>query len=252
MPRILEGFPVSNGMIAFFTTTIYQPFYNSFIFLIEKLPFFDAGVIVVIFTIIIKIIVLPLSVKASKAQLQMKTTEKGLADIKEKYKDNKEEQGRKIMEYYKEKGINPFAGIFILIVQLPILIGLYQVFIESGLPVIDTDMLYSFIPSPASVNMFFLHTINISEKSIILAVIAGITTYFQISLSSPPSTPGGAKGDFAKVMGVQMKYFFPIVMTFIAYSISSAVALYLITSNIFAIAQEAYIRKKYHKAVFVE
>ena len=155
--------------------------YNSFIFLIEKLPFFDAGVIVVIFTIIIKIILLPLSVKASKAQLQMKTTEKGLADIKEKYKDNKEEQGRKIMEYYKEKGINPFAGIFILIVQLPILIGLYQVFIESGLPVIDTDMLYSFIPSPASVNMFFLHTINISEKSIILAVIAGITTYFQIS-----------------------------------------------------------------------
>jgi len=219
------------------------------------LPFFDAGVIIIIFTIVIKLILLPLSIKASKAQLEMRSTEKDLQLIKEKYKDNKEEQSRKTMDYYKERGINPFAGFLILIVQLPILIGLYQVFLRSGLPNINLEVLYPFItaPDPSSINMLFLNIISIGEKSLVLAVLAGITTYFQISLSSPPSgSSSGSQGDMAKAMAMQMKYFFPILMTFIAYTISSAIALYLITSNVFAIAQEIYIKKKYHKTAFVE
>ena len=130
-----------------YNTIIFEPFYNGFIFLMNLLPFFDAGVIIVIFTIIVKIIILPLSIKASKAQIAMKGTEKDLQLIKEKYKDNKPEQSKKIMEYYKEKGINPLASVFILLIQLPILIGLYQVFIKSGLPKINTAILYSFIVS---------------------------------------------------------------------------------------------------------
>ena len=92
-------------MIAFFHTIISEPLYNGLILLMNLLPFFDAGVIVVIFTVIIKLILLPLSIKASKAQLQMKSVEKDLQAIKEKYKDNKEEVGKKQLEYYKEKGM---------------------------------------------------------------------------------------------------------------------------------------------------
>lgn len=239
-------------MTSIFHTLISTPFYNGLIFLMGVLPFFDAGVIIVIFTIIIKFLLLPLSIKASKAQLQMKSTEKDLNLIKEKYKD-KEEQAKKTMEYYKEHGINPFAGFFILIIQLPILIGLYQVFLKSGLPQINNAILYTFVSVPVSVNMVFLSLVNISEKSILLALIAGITTYFQISLATPSSSSSsGTQGDIAKAMAMQMKYFFPILMTFIAYTISSAIALYLITSNVFAILQEIYIKKKYHKTAFVE
>ncbi len=215
-------------------------------------PFFDAGVIIVIFTIIIKIIILPLSVKASKSQIEMKSTEKDLQQIKEKYKNDKAEQSKKTMEYYKERGINPFAGIFVLLIQLPILIGLYQVFIKSGLPKINTTLLYSFIGGPIAINMMFLGLINISEKSMILALLAGITTYFQISHAAGTQTQtGGTQGDIAKAMAVQMKYFFPILMTFIAYTISGAIAIYFITSNLFAIVQEIYIKKKYHKDITV-
>ncbi len=223
----------------------------------DTLPFFDEGVIIIIFTIIVKLVLLPLSIKASRAQIQMKGTEKDLQIIKEKHKDNKEEQSRKTMEYYKEKGINPFSSIFILIIQLPILIGLYRIFLTSGLPEINQNLLYFFVnaPDPSTVNMTFLYFINITEKSIILALLAGITTYFQVSLStgtqkdSSPTT--GMQGDLAKAMSLQMKYFFPILMVFIAYTISSAIALYLVTSNIFAIVQEIYIKKKYHKNVAV-
>jgi YidC/Oxa1 family membrane protein insertase len=238
-------------MANFFHLIITTPFYNGFILLMNLLPFFDAGMIIVIFTIIVKFLLLPLSIKASKSQLQMKSTEKDLAIIKEKYKDSREEQSRKTMEYYKEKGINPFAGFFILLVQLPILIGLYRVFIKSGLPIINTALLYTFVSVPTSVNMVFLHFVNISEKSLLLAVLAGISTYFQISLASE-SQPSGGSGDMAKAMQMQMKYFFPILMAFISYSISSAIAIYFITSNIFAIGQEIYIKRKYHKSAFVE
>jgi YidC/Oxa1 family membrane protein insertase len=217
----------------------------------DILPF-DAGVIIIVFTIITKFILLPLSLKASRAQLQMKSTEKDLQAIKEKYKDDKEEQSRKTMEYYKEKGINPFAGFFILLVQLPILIGLYRVFLRSGLPQINQSLLYSFVKAPATINMVFLHFISISDKSLFLATIAGLTTYIQISIansSNAENTGTGTQAEIQKAMAMQMKYFFPILIGFVAFSISSAVALYLITSNVFAIFQEMYVKRKYHKSV---
>ena len=236
-----------------FHLLIFNPLYNGLILLMNLSSFFDAGIIVIIFTIIIKLILLPLSIKASKAQLQMKSIEKDLNEIKEKHKTDKALQSQKTLEYYKEKGINPFASFFILIVQLPIIIGLYQIFLKSGLPQINTDILYSFVSAPTFINMIFLGLINISEKSLILAIVAGVSTYFQISLASGPQTAsaGGSQNDIARAMQVQMKYFFPVLVIFISYSVSAALALYWITSNIFAIVQEIYIKKKYHKAVLV-
>lgn len=236
-----------------FNTVIFQPLYNGLIFLINTLPFVDAGIVVIIFTVIIKVFLLPLSIKASKSQIEMKGVEKDLQILKEKHKDNKELLAQKTIEYYKEKGINPFVGIIILIIQLPIVIGLYQVFIKSGLPEINTTMLYSFVAIPDYVNMMFFNLINIAQKSITLAVIAGITTYFQISLASGSTKDSmnnnqkGLQNDIAKAMSVQMKYIFPIIVTFISYSISGALALYWITSNLFSIGQEIYIKNKYHK-----
>lgn len=238
-------------MISIFHTLVSEPLYNGLIFLINKLPFFDVGVVIIIFTILIKIILLPLSIKASKSQLQMKSTEKDIALIKEKYKD-KGEQGIKVMEYYKEKGINPFTAILVVFIQIPILIGLYRVFI--GLPEINTNFLYSFTTIPETINMTFLGLVNMGEKSLILAVLVGITTYIQTSLATSgqkDEVKTGSQGDFAKAMSFQMKYFLPPFITVIIYNISSAVALYLFVSNLFSIAQEYYIKQKYHKSITV-
>ena len=236
-----------------FNTLIFQPFYNGLVFLIGAFPFFDVGVIVIVFTIIVKVILLPLSIKASKSQLQMKSIEKDLNAIKEKYKNDKEEQAKQTMEYYKVNNINPFAGIFILLIQLPIILGLYRVFLKSGLPTINTSLLYKFVSAPAHVNMIFLNLTDIAQKSLILALIAGVTTYFQISLSmaSQQSTATGTQNDIARAMTTQMKYIFPVLVVFISYSISGALALYWITSNVFSIVQEMWIKKKYHRTPIV-
>lgn len=238
-------------MINIFHTLVSEPLYNGLIFLINQLPFFDVGVVIIIFTILIKIILLPLSIKASKSQLQMKATEKDIALIKEKYKD-KGEQGIKVMEYYKEKGINPFTAILVVFIQIPILIGLYRVFI--GLPEINTQFLYGFMKVPDSINMIFLGLVNMGEKSLILAILVGITTYIQTSLATSNDkvdNKNGTQADFAKAMSFQMKYFLPPFITAVVYNISSAVALYLFVSNIFSIVQEYYIKQKYHKNITV-
>jgi YidC/Oxa1 family membrane protein insertase len=238
-------------MASIFHTLISEPLYSGLVFLIGSLPFFDVGVVIIIFTIITKIFLLPLSIKASKSQMEMKNAEKDLNDIKEKYKD-KTEQGVKVMEYYKEKGMNPFTGIFVLMIQIPILIGLYRVFL--GLPEINADLLYSFISIPSSVNMMFLGLIDMSQKSLILAIFVGITTYFQTSIAT--SGQSGAvdkskQSEMAKAMSFQMKYFLPPFITIVIYNISSAVALYLLVSNTFSIVQELYIKRRYHKTIVV-
>ena len=233
-------------MANLFHTFLVTPLFNGFVFLIDVLPWLDAGVIIVIFTILVKFILYPLSKKAVIAQIEMKSIEKDLKNIKEKYKDDKQEQAKKTMELYKEKNINPFSSIFIILIQLPIIFALYYVFLKSGLPEINTSMLYSFVSKPDFVDMNFLGLVNITGKSLVLAFLAGASSFFQIRMSVPAhqgSNKGSFQDDLARSMNIQMRYVFPVIVFFISYQISGVVALYWFTSNIFTLLQERSLRK---------
>jgi membrane protein insertase Oxa1/YidC/SpoIIIJ len=97
--------------------------------------------------------------------------------------------------------------------------------------------------------MSFLGSIDIAGKSLILAILAGVSQYFQAHyMPKPPETPSGEtpnfQDSFAKSMQMQMKYFFPFIVALISYNISGAIALYWITSNAFAVGQQIYAKKK--------
>src|SRR3989344_6012483 len=115
-------------MFPLLKAVFYIPLYNALIFLIGQMPAASAGGAVVLLTLIIKIILFPLSYRASKFQFEMKAHEAELNRIKEKFKGNREEQGRAILQFYEEKGINPFMGILPVLIQIPIVIPLYYVF----------------------------------------------------------------------------------------------------------------------------
>lgn len=237
-------------MTGLFHNFIFEPLYNGLIFLLSVTPLHDLGIAVIVFTCLVKLILFPLSKKSVQTQMMMKKIEPELKKIKEKY-PNKEEQARKTLEMYKQYEINPFSGFFLILIQIPIIFGLYYVFLKGGLPVPNPDLLYSFTPViPAdSVNMHFLGLIDISGKSFVLALIAGVSQYFQAHLSLPPvKKSNGEKRSFqedlAHGMGMQMRYVLPVVVFFVAYSISGAIALYWATSNIFAIGQELFMRKR--------
>jgi len=233
-----------------FQTFFFRPLYNGLIFLFNTLPFFDAGVIVILFTILVKLALFPLSKKSVVAQMEMKSIEPDLVAIKEKYKTNKQEQARKTMELYKEKNINPFSSIFLILIQLPIVFALYFIFLRSGLPEINDSLLYSFISHPPSIKIMFLGLIDISQKSYILAFLAGVSSFLQIRYSVPPykktdTSKRSFQSDLARSMNIQMRYFFPIIVFFISYNISGAIALYWVTSNLFTLGQEFWVRKNF-------
>lgn len=240
-----------------FNTYLYIPLYNAFIGFIGTFPWIDAGIVVVLFTIIVKLILFPLSQKSVRSQIEMKKIQPEIDALKLKYKDNKQEQALKTMALYKEKGVSPFSGVFLTLIQLPILIALYMVFYKNSLGQINTGILYSFIHAPEHINTFFLGLFDITQKNTVVAVIVAVGQYLQIKYTMPAAPapkPGeevkkdtSFQGELAKSMSMQMKYVMPIFMFFIARSFASLVSLYLITSSVFAVGQELYMRKRIAK-----
>lgn len=228
---------------------LYQPLLNALAFLVSVIPGGDVGIAIVVLTIIVKLILLPLSHKSIESQAKMNLLQPELNKIKQSGA-SKEEQARQTFELYKKNKVNPFSGCLLILIQIPIIFALYYVFFK-GIS-FESGLLYSFIHVPENASMIFLGVLDITQKSLILAILAGVSQYLQAhfmpkpktSPTSPSSTGGSFQESFAKSMNTQMKYVFPFVVAFIAYSISGAVALYWITSNLFMVGQQIYIKKK--------
>jgi YidC/Oxa1 family membrane protein insertase len=237
-------------MTYLYHTFIYEPLYNGLVALSDILPFLDAGIIIVLFTLIVKLVLFPISKKAVRTQAMMKLVEPELNAIKEKYKDDKQAQALQVMNFYKTKQINPFSSIFLLFIQLPIIFALYKIF-YTGFSPVDVSILYSFVPVPESINTFFLGLIDVASKSWIMALFAAVSQYFQIRYSMPVLPPKKDKpsfsDDFARNMQVQMKYIFPVMIFFISYHVAAALAIYWTTSNLFMIGQEIVVRRQLTK-----
>jgi len=254
-------------------TFFFDPIYNALVFFIDIFPGGDVGLAIVATVFLVKTILLPVSIKAAKTQRIMKEIEPQLKELKETHKEDREAFARATMETYRTAGMNPFASIFLIILQIPLLISIYFAVIGLYPPVVDgapveevgflsvfageaskdivinsTD-LYSFVPVPTESNRFFLNQFDITDKSILLAVIVGLTQFLVVSLTMPKVAPRkegdkpDMKEDFMRNMQVQMKYVMPILMGVIAYSISVAIALYFLVSNITALLQEIFVRK---------
>jgi len=233
----------------FLKAIFYTPLYNALVFIIQNIPHADLGVAVIILTIVVKLIIFPLNLKSVKTQVKLKEYEPELAEISLKYKGNKEEQAKQTMLFYQQHKINPFGGILPALIQIPILISLYSIFLRSGLPKIDPTILYPFVHLPSMVNIQFLNLFDVSKKSLLLGIIVAISQLVQVQLVMPPakkmdkSAAPSLKDDFARSMNLQMKYVLPLFTAYIGYITSGAVCLYFITSNLFAIGQEIYVRK---------
>ena len=226
-------------------TLFFDPLYNLLVLLFEMLPFLDAGIIIILLTILVRLIIFPLSRKAVLTQVKMAEIGPSLAEIKEKYKDRAEEQARLTLALYREKGVNPFSGILVIIIQIPIILALYQIFLH--LPEVNAALLYSFVTAPSQINTTFLGFLDITAKSATLALLAAVSTFFQFqaSMKGQVQPKGNSFGDnLTRSMQTQMKYFFPVIVFFISYSISGAIALYWLTTNLFSIAQELLMRRK--------
>ncbi|KKS23914.1 hypothetical protein A3B05_02555 [Candidatus Giovannonibacteria bacterium RIFCSPLOWO2_01_FULL_43_160] len=232
----------------FYNEIFYRPLLGALIFLTSVLPGHDLGLAVILLTVIIRALMFPMTHKILKTQNAMKIIE---PEVKKIYADkkNKEDQAKALMELYKKHGINPLSGFFILLIQLPILFAMYQVFLY-GLP-FPVGEVYSFLKIPENINTMFLGFIPLTEASVGLAALAAISQFWQAKLALPPKAATSAKGDLpdqrasmGQAMQWQMLYVFPFIIFILGFKLPAAVSLYWTAMNVFAIVHEARVRKK--------
>ncbi len=217
---------------------LYQPLLNLAVFLYSIVPGGDFGIAIVILTVLVRIILFPLSVKTARSQRELQQLQPKLKEVQERFKNNKPAQTEAIMALYREHKINPLLSLLPLLIQLPILIALYQVFINIFKPE-TLSLLYGFISHPAVINTHFLGIMDIDVPNKYLAIFAGIAQFIQ-SKALQHNAGGTAN---AMVSGKSMLYFFPAMIILIGWNLPAGLVLYIITSTLFSVLEQFYIKR---------
>lgn len=240
-------------MAALFHTLLYVPVYNLLVFLVGVLPGDDLGLAVVGATLLVKILMMPLSLSAVRTTRGMQALQPALKEIEVQYKDDKEARARETFALYKQHNINPFASVFTLLLQFPILLALYFVVQSKSLRTIDSTLLYPFVHLPPHLTTQLLGLFAVAGPSLVLALLATLTQLAQAwyAIPIPAKKPQSSmQDDFGRVMALQARAVIPLVIGVVSYT-SGAIALYFITSNLIMLAQEFIARRVPHPSTKV-
>lgn len=233
-------------MSTLFHEILYRPLLNILIFLYQHFSFNDLGVAIIILTIIIRLVLFPLFYKGAKDQAILQRLAPKIKGIQKDHKNNREEQARALLELYRQHRVNPFSGFLLILIQLPILIALYQVFLK-GISVNSFNELYYFVSQPTSLNLFFLGLFDLTKRSGFLAVFAALIQYAQgkLSLVKNSKIPPGELSPAEKISR-QMVYLGPVLTIVFLYflNLPSAIALYWLTTSAFSVIQQIIINKQ--------
>lgn len=236
-------------------TIIIEPFINLLLWIANLVGNF--GVAVILFTLLTRVVLYPLTAKQMKstAAMQKLQSDKRYIEIQTKYKGDKEKLAQEQMKLYQEMKINPMASCLPTLIQFPIIIGLYQALIQTmATGPLDLLKLTRHI-YPSFLNLaevlplnakFLWMDMGIPERLNIpglgfgipvLAVVVVITTYISSRIITPPPQPGA--NDQGAMMSKMMNIYMPFLMGWLAWSLQSGLALYFVTSNLIQIAQYA-------------
>ena len=177
------------------------------------------GISIIIVTILIKIALLPLTLKQDKSMKEMKKLQPELEKIKQKYANDKQMLNIKTMELYREHKVNPMGGCLPILIQLPILFALFGV-LRSGIIPADSSFLWMKLVEP--------------DPYYILPVLNGAVSFLQQKLMGTSDNP----------QMKNMMFIFPIMMIMISYRMPSGLQIYWLTSSILAVVQQYFIMKK--------
>lgn len=223
-----------------FHEILFRPLFNAVIAVYNFIPGDDFGLAIITFTVIMRLVMLPLTIKSLTSNKAISDLNPKIKEIREKYKNDLNQQSAEIMKLYKEKGVNPLSGCFPLLIQIPILIALYRVFVASFDPGTLQD-LYSFISRPEVINNIAFGSLDLKASNIFLVIISGVGQFFQMKYSSSISS-GNKEAD---AINKQMLYMFPIMIVIIGWNFPAGLMLYWITTTAVSFLEQYYIRSKY-------
>lgn len=241
-------------MLELYNTIFYQPIFNLLIWLYNVVPGNDIGLAILILTIIIRGLFFPLYYQSIKSQKALQDIQPKIEELKKKYKDEKEKMSKEMMVLYKNEKVNPFSSCLPLIIQLPFLIAVYQVF-RQGLNSQNLDLLYSFVSNPGHINSVSFGVIDLAVPSIILAFLAGAAQFWQAKMmvtKKPPLIKGkeikGAGDEkMMAAMNKQMVYFMPVITVIIGISLPAGLTLYWFVTTLLMALQQLWMFKRKKK-----
>lgn len=232
-----------------FHTIFYEPVYNLLVLFLQIVPLHDIGASIILVTITVKTFLLPINLKATRTQYLMKAIEDEIKVIRENHKDNPQELSRKMMEVYKREKINPMSSLIAMLIQIPVFIALYFVF-SKGLK-LDTSSIYSFVSFPDVLHSEAFGLLDVTKKSMFIAVVTGVTAYFlarrqtaSMVTSKKETKDENFQDHFMKSMRIQLLYVLPVVIAVSAYVLPAALGLYWTTNNVLSYLQDVYIKSK--------
>lgn len=236
-------------MSALFNSILYQPIFNIFVFLYNTIPGHDVGIVILAITILVRLVLYPLTSSSIKAQRALQELQPKMEAIKKQFADDKQKQTQAIMELYKTNKVNPLTSCLPMLVQLPILIALYMV-LQDGLNSKNlADSLYQFISNPGAINQISLGIFNMAKPNYVLAILAGAAQYWQaktLSRKNPPKGAGEGSKDEAmmSMMNKQMLYFMPVMTILIGFRLPGGLTLYWFFSTLLMAIQQVMLFKK--------
>lgn len=197
-------------------------------------PNYSYALALLIITIVFKAVTTPLSHAQYKSMREMQKIQPLMKELQAKYKDNQQEQGKKMMELYKEHGVNPLSGCLPLLVQMPILIGLYRYVISPYLFEFAQGH-FLWIGSSLSQKYPSIVGANMSMPDIPLVIIYTISMIWSQKLSVVDPNQGPEQK--------MMMYMMPVMFAFMFWKFPSAFMLYWLLFNVISTTQQYYILK---------
>ena len=203
--------------------------------LFQLIHFFipNYGVVIIVFSVIIKIVLHPLSKSSMKSMKRMQALQPMMNEIREKHKDDPQKMNQQVMNLYKEYGVNPAAGCLPLLLQMPILFALYSMF-QSSIALRQANFVGWIrdlsVPDVAFKLPFSLPLIGITDISG-LAFAMGITMFVQqkMTITDPRQKA--------------MVWMMPVMMTLIFNGLPAGLNLYYFIFNVLSIAQQMWLKK---------
>ena len=189
------------------------------------------GIAIIIVTVLMRIIIFPLTLKQEKSMKKMRELQPELEKIKEKYKDNPQEYQQKTAELYRESGVNPLGGCLPLLIQMPVFVALYWAFSGNAIPA-DAKFLWFTLKQPDRLFMIGNFAFNL------LPILNVGVTYIQQKIMTSATS-----GQESSQQMQTMLYMMPLMMLFIFYKMPSGVTLYYLVSGALSLVQQYFILK---------
>ena len=207
---------------------LYKPVINALIFLYNNFSLGNLGIAVILLTVIIRIILLPLSIMSGKSRAFYERLAQDVKEIDEDYGSDYVKKREIIRELLKKNKVNPWGKAVVLGIQLVVLILLYRVFLAGMNPEGVHDSLYNFVAVPSEIQTRFLW-FDISKRDFLMAVVVGVVLFLEITFTQR------MKREILTRKELLYRLFFPLFTVGVLAILPSVKSIFILTSILFSV-----------------